>query len=301
MSLKFDELKKLYGDNIYKNETLSKYSWFNLGGPSEIFFRPNSVAQLSSFLQEIKKTKKKTTIIGAGSNTLIRDSGINGVTIKLGSKFSFLNLINNDTIHAGAATLDKKISNFAKDNSLSNFEFLSCIPGSLGGGIVMNSGCYENEISKILVSVEVIDENGKIFELEKDKINFFYRGCDLPDNFIILSAKLKGLKLDKLKIEKKQSEFLKKKKESQPSQIKTCGSTFKNTKNYKAWELIKKSNCEKMFVGEAKISQKHCNFFVNEGNAKATEIEQLIHKTKEQVFKKTGIKLELEIKIIGER
>ena len=301
MSLKFDELKKIYGDNIYRNETLSKYSWFNLGGPSEIFFRPNSVAQLSSFLQEIKKTKNKTTIIGAGSNTLIRDSGVKGVTIKLGSKFSFLNLINNDTIHAGAATLDKKISNFAKDNSLSNFEFLSCIPGSLGGGIVMNSGCYENEISKILVSVEVIDENGEIFEIEKDKINFFYRGCDLPDNFIILSAKLKGLKLDKSKIEKKQSEFIKKKKESQPSQIKTCGSTFKNTKNYKAWELIKKSNCEKMFVGKAKISQKHCNFFVNEGNAKATEIEQLIHKTKEQVFKKTGIKLELEIKIIGEK
>tara|TARA_B100002052_G_scaffold228298_1_gene210800 strand:- start:2128 stop:3033 length:906 start_codon:yes stop_codon:yes gene_type:complete len=301
MSLKFDELKKIYGDNIYRNEILSKYSWFNLGGPSEIFFRPNSVAQLSSFLQEIKKTKNKTTIIGAGSNTLIRDSGVKGVTIKLGSKFSFLNLINNDTIHAGAATLDKKISNFAKDNSLSNFEFLSCIPGSLGGGIVMNSGCYENEISKILVSVEVIDENGEIFEIEKDKINFFYRGCDLPDNFIILSAKLKGLKLDKSKIEKKQSEFIKKKKESQPSQIKTCGSTFKNTKNYKAWELIKKSNCEKMFVGKAKISQKHCNFFVNEGNAKAFEIEQLIDKTKEQVFKKTGIKLELEIKIIGEK
>ncbi len=301
MSLKFDELKKIYGDNIYRNEILSKYSWFNLGGPSEIFFRPNSVAQLSSFLQEIKKKKNKTTIIGAGSNTLIRDSGVKGVTIKLGSKFSFLNLINNDTIHAGAATLDKKISNFAKDNSLSNFEFLSCIPGSLGGGIVMNSGCYENEISKILVSVEVIDENGEIFEIEKDKINFFYRGCDLPDNFIILSAKLKGLKLDKSKIEKKQSEFIKKKKESQPSQIKTCGSTFKNTKNYKAWELIKKSNCEKMFVGKAKISQKHCNFFVNEGNAKAFEIEQLIDKTKEQVFKKTGIKLELEIKIIGEK
>ena len=301
MSLKFDELKKIYGDNIYRNEILSKYSWFNLGGPSEIFFRPNSVAQLSSFLQEIKKTKNKTTIIGAGSNTLIRYSGVKGVTIKLGSKFSFLNLINNDTIHAGAATLDKKISNFAKDNSLSNFEFLSCIPGSLGGGIVMNSGCYENEISKILVSVEVIDENGEIFEIEKDKINFFYRGCDLPDNFIILSAKLKGLKLDKSKIEKKQSEFIKKKKESQPSQIKTCGSTFKNTKNYKAWELIKKSNCEKMFVGKAKISQKHCNFFVNEGNAKAFEIEQLIDKTKEQVFKKTGIKLELEIKIIGEK
>ncbi len=301
MSLKFDELKKIYGDNIYRNEILSKYSWFNLGGPSEIFFRPNSVAQLSSFLQEIKKTKNKTTIIGAGSNTLIRDSGVKGVTIKLGSKFSFLNLINNDTIHAGAATLDKKISNFAKDNSLSNFEFLSCIPGSLGGGIVMNSGCYENEISKILVSVEVIDENGEIFEIEKDKINFFYRGCDLPDNFIILSAKLKGLKLDKSKIEKKQSEFIKKKQESQPSQIKTCGSTFKNTKNYKAWELIKKSNCEKMFVGKAKISQKHCNFFVNEGNAKAFEIEQLIDKTKEQVFKKTGIKLELEIKIIGEK
>ena len=298
MSLKFDELKKIYGDNIYRNEILSKYSWFNLGGPSEIFFRPNSVAQLSSFLQEIKKTKNKTTIIGAGSNTLIRDSGVKGVTIKLGSKFSFLNLINNDTIHAGAATLDKKISNFAKDNSLSNFEFLSCIPGSLGGCIVMNSGCYENEISKILVSVEVVDENGKIFEIEKDKINFFYRGCDLPDNFIILSAKLKGLKLDKSKIEKKQSEFIKKKKESQPSQIKTCGSTFKNTKNYKAWELIKKSNCEKMFVGKAKISQKHCNFFVNSGNASFHDMKRLIDFVQEKVKLKTGIDIETEIEIV---
>ncbi|OUW62277.1 MAG: UDP-N-acetylenolpyruvoylglucosamine reductase [Pelagibacterales bacterium MED-G40] len=301
MKLKFDELKKIYGDNVYKDEILSKYSWFNLGGPSEIFFRPNSVAQLSSFLREVKKINKKITILGAGSNTLIRDSGVNGVTIKLGSKFSFLNLINDDTIHAGAATLDKNISNFARDNSLSNFEFLSCIPGSLGGGIVMNSGCYKNEISKILVSVEVIDSNGKIFEIEKNKINFFYRGCDLPDNLIILSAKLKGFKLDKSKIENKQNEFINKKKDSQPSQIKTCGSTFKNTKNFKAWELIKKSNCDKMFVGEAKISPKHCNFFVNEGNAKASEIEQLINKTKEKVFEKTGINLELEIKIIGER
>ena len=301
MSLKFDELKKIYGDNIYRNEILSKYSWFNLGGPSEIFFRPNSVAQLSSFLQEIKKTKNKTTIIGAGSNTLIRDSGVKGVTIKLGSKFSFLNLINNDTIHAGAATLDKKISNFAKDNSLSNFEFLSCIPGSLGGGIVMNSGCYENEISKILVSVEVIDENGEIFEIEKDKINFFYRGCDLPDNFIILSAKLKGLKLDKSKIEKKQSEFIKKKKESQPSQIKTCGSTFKNTSSgKKAWMLIKEAGCDNFEEGDAKISQKHCNFFVNNGNAKSSDIENLIKKVKKKVYEKTGINLDLEIKIIGE-
>ncbi len=285
--------------NITEKENLSKYSWFGLGGPAEFFFRPHSLSQLASFLKEVSKKGKKVNIIGAGSNTLIRDGGVSGITIKLGSKFAFTNLIEENVIHVGAATLDKKISDFALANSLSNFEFLSCIPGSIGGGIIMNSGCYGDEISKILISIEVMDMEGHIREIKKNDIKFFYRGCDLGNNQIILSAKFLGLKANRIDIEKKQNSLIERKKNSQPSQVKTCGSTFKNPPNQKAWELIKQSNCENMFVGQAKISTKHCNFFVNEGKATSIEIEQLINKIQKQVLENTGTKLELEIKIIG--
>ena len=163
----------------------------------------------------------------------------------------------------------------------------------------MNSGCYGEDISNIIFSVEVMDQDGNIKELKKNQINFFYRGCDLKDDLIILSAKFKGHLSEKNDIEKKQLQLIQQKKKSQPSRIKTCGSTFKNPNNKKAWELIKESNCEKMSVGNAKISEKHCNFFVNEGNASSKDIEELIKKVKEKVFKKTNVNLELEIKIIG--
>lgn len=294
-----ENLKKKFGEKIYFQEDLSKYSWFNLGGPAEIFFKPENVDQLISFLRFLKKDKKKINIIGAGSNTLIRGGGVEGVTIKLSSKFSYTKLLENNVIQAGASTLSKKLSDFAKENSLTGFEFLSCIPGSVGGGITMNSGCYDEDISKILFSVEVIDLEGNIKELKNDQIEFFYRGCNLKDDLIILSAKFKGQLSEKNNIEKKQFKLIQQKKESQPNQVKTCGSTFKNSKNKKAWELIKESNCQKMSVGRAKISEKHCNFFINEGNATSQDIEDLINKVRKRVFEKTGIKLELELRVIG--
>ena len=163
----------------------------------------------------------------------------------------------------------------------------------------MNSGCYGSDISKILMSVKVIDDKGKERELKKEQINFFYRGTDIPENFIILSVVLKGIVSSKKLIEEKQESLLLRKKASQPSRIKTGGSTFKNTNGKKAWALIKESGCDKLFIGDAKISEKHCNFFVNEGNAKTEDIEKLIEKVKTEVKDKTGINLELEIKIIG--
>ena len=163
----------------------------------------------------------------------------------------------------------------------------------------MNSGCYGEEISKILLSIEVMDQKGNIKLIKKEKINFFYRGCDLPEDLIILSVKLKGTLSNKVEIEKKQEKLINKKKNDQPTQVKTCGSTFKNFKKQKAWELIKNSGCDKMQVGQAKISEKHCNFFINNGKTNSKEIEELISKVKNQVFDKTGINLELEIKIIG--
>ena len=166
----------------------------------------------------------------------------------------------------------------------------------------MNSGCYENDISRVLLSIRAIDKNNlSEIEIKKEDIKFFYRGTNLSDDLIIISAKFQGSIKKKEEIEKKQSDFNKRKKLSQPSQIKTCGSTFKNiNKDKKAWMLIKQSGCENYREGDAVISQKHCNFFVNNGNAKSSDIEKLIKKVKNKVLEKTGINLELEIKIIGD-
>ena len=298
----FLELSKKFKNNISHNVELSNYSWFNLGGPAEHLFKPYNKEQLIQFLEINKKNNLNITILGAGSNTLIRDKGIKGVVIKLGSNFSNINLTNNNIIEVGAATLDRKIANFAKENGIGNLEFLSCIPGSIGGAVIMNSGCYGNDISKVLVSIEVIDTySGKEKEIKRKDINFFYRGTNLANHLIVTSVKLKGIKTDKVLIEKKQRKFIEEKKLSQPSQIKTCGSTFKNlSSERKAWKLIKDTGCEELNEGDASISKKHCNFFVNNGNASATDIEKLINKVKKRVNDKTGINLELEIKIIGE-
>ena len=150
MKVENDFIKKFH-NSISQNVKLSNYSWFNLGGDAEFFFKPNDKNQLIEFLNEAKKDNLKTTILGAGSNTLFRDKGVKGAVIKLGSNSSYTKLINKDTIEVGAATLDRKLATFAKENNLANFEFLSCIPGSIGGAVIMNSGCYENDISMILL------------------------------------------------------------------------------------------------------------------------------------------------------
>ena len=293
---------KKFEKNLNQNVSLASYSWFNLGGNAEFLFKPDDKDQLIDFLSEAKKYNLNTTILGAGSNTLIRDNRVKGVVIKLGSNFSYTKLIDEDIVEAGAATLDRKVANFAKDNNIANMEFFSCIPGSIGGAVIMNSGCYESDVSKILYSIKVIDKNNlNVREIKKEDINFLYRGTDLDKNYIIISAKFKGLVSNKDKIEKKQLELINRKKTSQPSQIKTCGSTFKNiNKDKKAWMLIKEAGCEDFKEGDAVISKKHCNFFVNNGQAKSKDIENLVKKVQKKVNEKTGVNLELEIKIVGE-
>ena len=212
MTLDMNFIKK-FEDNFNCNVKLSNYSWFNLGGNAEYFFKAKDEKQLIEFLKEAKKKKLKTTILGAGSNTLFRDSGVKGVVIKLGNEFSYTNLVNKDILDVGAATLDRKVANYAKENNVGNLEFLSCIPGSIGGAIIMNSGCYENDISEVLLSIRVIDKNKlTVIEIKKEDIKFSYRGTDLPNDLIIISAKLKGILSAKEKIEKKQSYLIEKKK-----------------------------------------------------------------------------------------
>ena len=229
------ELIKKFQKNLSNNIKLSNYSWFNLGGPAEYLFKPKNKEQLIEFLKENKKSELKITILGAGSNTLIRDNGVKGVVIKLGQGFSDVNLTNEkDIIEAGAGALDRKISNYAKENLIGNLEFLSCIPGSIGGAVIMNSGCYDNDISKVLISVKVIDiHECQEKEIKRDEIEFYYRGTNLPKHLIITSVKLKGKISSKEVIETKQTKLIERKKLSQPSHVKTCGSTFKNIKRKK--------------------------------------------------------------------
>jgi len=206
-----NEIKKKISSQILFEENLSKYSWFNLGGPAKIIFKPKNLNELSIFLNNLKGFNK-IKVLGAGSNTLIRDGGFDGVIIKLGKSFSHLSLFDNNMLIVGASALDKTVSNFALENSLSGFEFLSCIPGTIGGGIRMNSGCYGRDISKILVSVQTIDLNGKVRVIYSSDIKFSYRGCNLNNNLIFISATFKGKNDNNLNIQKKINNLVEQKK-----------------------------------------------------------------------------------------
>ena len=205
------EVKSKISGGILFEENLSKYSWFNLGGPAKVVFKPKNLNELSVFLKNIKGFNK-IKVLGAGSNTLIRDAGYNGIIIKLGKPFTHISLFDENTLIAGSAALDKSISNFALENSLKGFEFLSCIPGTIGGGIRMNSGCYGEDISQIIASVQAMDLDGKVRVIYSSDINFSYRGCDIDDNLIFISATFKGKKGKKIDIEKKINNLIEKKK-----------------------------------------------------------------------------------------
>ena len=301
--MKIDDIQKLSLDidgDIFFHYDLKKINWFNIGGKTEIFFKPNTLKSLVEFLNIYSK-RGKIFILGAGSNVLINDVTFPGVIIKLGRNFSNISILNENLIVAGCATFQKNLSEYAKENNLGEMEFLSCIPGSVGGGIRMNSGCFEKEFKDILISVQYIDFNGIVKTINSKNINFEYRGTNLPKDAIFLSATFKGIKKNKNEIQKKIDELKKKKEQVQPTRIKTGGSTFKNPKDKtekKVWQLIKESMPNDIKFGDAKISNKHCNFFINSKNAKFDDMKKLINYVKNQVKIKTGIALETEIEII---
>ena len=298
---KLEKFKEKIEGKLFFDHSLKNTNWFNIGGKTKVYFKPENLNELVLFLKEFKGIKK-IFVLGAGSNILISDNLFDGAFIKLGKRFSNISILPNNTIVSGSAVTDKKLSEFASQNNIGGFEFLSCIPGTIGGGLRMNSGCFQKEFKDILLSVQAIDKTGKIITIPANKIKFRYRGNDLDKNLIFLSASFKGEFKEKNEIEKK-IKFLKEKKEkAQPTKIKTGGSTFKNPinqTNKKVWELIKDSVPLDTHFGDAKISQKHCNFFVNENKASFIEMKQLIEFVKENVKLKTGVKLETEIEIIN--
>ena len=285
---------------IFFNYDLKKLNWFNIGGKSEIFFKPNSLKSLIRFLQIYAK-RGKIFILGAGSNVLFNDNTFPGVVIKLGKNFSNISILNKNLIVAGCGVLQKNLSEFAKENELGGIEFLSCIPGSVGGGIRMNSGCFEKEFKDILVSVQCIDFNGNVKTINSNKINFNYRETNLPKDLIFLSATFEGTKTNKNDIEAKIKRLREKKDKAQPTKVKTGGSTFKNPKNKtekKVWQLIKSSIPKNLRFGDAQVSEKHVNFFINNNNATYKDMRKLIDFVKNKVKEKTGIEIDLEIVIV---
>ena len=300
MSDYLKELSSEFRENLKLNYDLKKKNWFNIGGKSKVFYKAENLKELVDFIKKLKG-REKIFIIGAGSNTLIADDLFDGVVIKLSRNFNNISLLGEDIIIAGSAALDKSLSDFAINNNLSGFEFLSCIPGTIGGGIRMNAGCFGKEFKDILLSIQAIDVFGNIITIPAKEIKFEYRKTSLADDLVFLSASFKGIKGDKEEIKNLTNELKLKKEKTQPTRIKTSGSTFKNPisqTNKKVWELIKFSVPLDKSFGDACISDKHCNFFVNKGNATFEDMSKLINFVSKKVLEKTGISLEKEIKIL---
>ena len=301
--MKLDQLKILlseFGDKVKFEHDLKKKNWFNIGGKAKVFYKSDNLKDLINFLKKLNN-KEKIFILGAGSNTLMSDELFDGVVIKLSKNFNNISLLGNNVIIAGSGVLDKSLSDFAMNNNLSGFEFLSCIPGTIGGGIKMNAGCFGKEFKDILLSVQSIDKIGNIITIPSKDINFEYRKNNLSDDLIFLSASFKGKKGIASEIKDKISELKSKKEKNQPTKIKTSGSTFKNPTSQtdkKVWELIKDSVPLDKSFGDASISEKHCNFFVNKGQASFKDMKNLIDFVAKNVLEKTGISLEKEIKIL---
>ena len=301
--MEVNELKNLLSDfnkDLIFECDLKKKNWFNIGGKAKVFYKADNLKDLINFLKKLDENEK-IFILGAGSNTLISDNLFNGVVIKLGKNFGKISLHGKDVIIAGSSVLDKSLSDFAMSNNLSGFEFLSCIPGTVGGGIRMNAGCFNKEFKDILLSIQAIDKIGNVVTIPSKNIKFSYRKNDISEDLIFLSASFKGTKSNFLTIKNEVMRLKNEKEKNQPTKVKTGGSTFKNPisqTDKKVWELIKESVPLDKRFGDACISEKHCNFFVNKGNAKFEDMEKLIDYVSKSVLEKTGINLEKEIKIL---
>ena len=293
-----DSLPKIRGTYRF-NFSLASITWFAVGGEADVLFKPQDQDDLIYFLKN-KPKDLKYFVLGVGSNLLIRDGGFRGAVIRLGKEFSKIEQLE-DQLIVGAGALDLNVSLFAAENEIEGLEFLSGIPGVIGAALAMNAGAYGKEISDVLIRAEAIDEEGKLHILDKEEFGFIYRGNSLQKKYIFTKAYLKAKKGNALEIKERLDAIRKQREATQPIRSKTGGSSFKNPPGYKAWELIDQAGCRGLSIGDAEISTKHCNFLINKGNASAAQIEELGELVRKRVYDNSGINLEWEIKIIGEK
>lgn len=281
-----------------KDYNLKHLTWFKVGGNAEIFFKPLDSEDLANFLVQ-NQQKLPINIFGAGSNIIIRDGGIEGVTIKLGQNFSNIDFTDDNYLIVGSSCLNFSLAKFCQVNAISGFEFLVGIPGTIGGGVAMNAGAYGSEFKDILVRIETIDFAGNFRTFTNEEIGFKYRGNNLPKDLIILKAVFKVTKSNSEDILVRMNEINAARSQTQPIKERTGGSTFANPKRFKSWQLIDKAGLRGYRIGDASISELHCNFMINNGNATAKELEDLGNFVQQEVFEDSGIKLNWEIKRIG--
>jgi UDP-N-acetylmuramate dehydrogenase len=275
---------------------LGPQTWFGTGGPAEVLFRPADVEDLASFLRALP-ADVPVTVLGVGSNLLVRDGGVKGLVIRLMRGFTGIAVDGNQLV-AGAGAPDLNVALTARDHALAGLEFLSGIPGTIGGAVMMNAGAYGGELAQVLVSAEAIDRVGKVHRVSAAELSFSYRHSSAPADWIFTSARLRGEPGDPLAIARRIAEIDSTRTESQP-RSRTGGSTFVNPPGHKAWELIDQAGCRGLRIGEAQVSEKHCNFLINLGAATAADIEALGEEVRRRVLDKSGVRLDWEIRRIG--
>ena len=293
-----NKISKNLKSKFFFDYNISSSTWFRAGGKADLFCIVTDEQELEIILNNLNK-ETPIFVIGAGSNVLIRDGGFRGLIIKLGKSFNLLD-ISGSLINAGASILDINLSKYAWNHSLGGLEFFSGIPGSVGGAVKMNAGCYGYETKDVLKEISLITKSGERKKLSKKDLGFTYRNSNLSNEDIVTSAIYKGKYSEKNKIKMKINEIKLMREESQPLKNKTGGSTFKNPEGQFAAELIEQAECKGLTYGDATVSIKHSNFLINLGKATAKDIETLGKIVQEKVLQKLNINLEWEIKIIGE-
>ena len=286
-----------FNKSVTLNQTLSKHNWFNVGGNAEILFVPEDIKDLIGLLKS-KPKKYEIYPIGAGSNILVSDKGIKGITL-ITKKLNQISIDNFGVITAQAGAVDADVARFARDQERTGLEFLVGIPGTIGGGIKMNSGAFGAEFKDILIDVKAINNLGEIKTFSNKELQMGYRKIGLSKEWIFYEARFKSSKDSKEKITTKMREIIHLRKEAQPTAVKTGGSTFKNPINKKAWKLIDEAGCRGLQNGDAMISEKHCNFIINLKKSTSQEIEELAQMVQDKVFEKSGIRLDWEIQRVG--
>ncbi len=293
-----NKLPKVKG-RLKSNAPLGHMTWFGVGGNAEVLFKPADKQDLVDFINVCPKDIP-IIVIGVASNLIIRDGGIPGVIIRMGSGFTDIDVVEDQTIKVGAGVLDLNVSLKALDENITGLEFLSGIPGTIGGALRMNAGSYGSEVKDVLVTAEVLFKDGSVKNMTAEEMGLSYRHNDLSKDVIFLGCSFKGAVGEHVDIKAKMDEIKEKRETSQPIKSKTGGSTFANPEGYSAWKLIDEAGMRGFKIGGAQISEQHTNFMLNTGDATAADLEELGEEAIRRVFENTGIKLKWEIRRIGE-
>jgi UDP-N-acetylmuramate dehydrogenase len=290
------QMKELRG-RLLANQSLAELTWFRVGGPAQVLFMPEDEADLAYFLKNLS-ADIPVTVIGLGSNLIVRDGGIEGVVIRLGRGFSELE-VEGVQVRTGTAVPDVKVARAAQEAGIAGLSFLRGIPGGIGGALRMNGGAYGRETKDALIEARAVDRQGRVHVLNNRDMHYTYRHCGAPEDYIFTQAVFAGERGDPAAIAAEMDKITESREATQPIKSRTGGSTFKNPPGQKAWQLIDAAGCRGLRVGDAQVSEMHCNFLINLGNARAAEIETLGETVRRRVKDQSGIDLEWEIKRIG--